>query len=150
MSEGQELQKIDAVRVGEYWVVEYDVCHSRRSCHDTLHVVEPPSALRYPRSRTAAVFLKPGQRALVLYRQWSFNGNLKWNSLCLYEARDNGMYQLCFGYNEWSSVDEIVRQAKAAYMLLKNSGIEKWYELLRQWWKPAQDDLEVSIEEVIS
>ncbi len=142
-------RRLDAVKIGEWWVVEYEMCHSRRSCRDTKHVVVPKEVLRYPRSRVASIWLKPGQKALILYRQWSNIGNLKWNNLCLYEARDNGMYYICWKYNEWSSISEVVEEVRRAYSMLKDSGLEGWKELFELWWEPFGKRLSISLDDVV-
>ncbi|HEW63583.1 MAG TPA: hypothetical protein ENO39_00780 [Fervidicoccus fontis] len=143
------MKKVNAVRVGEYWVIEFQVCHSLRSCRDTKYMVRPQDKLRYIGSRRVALFLKNGEKALELYRQWSFNGNLKWNNLCLYEAKEDGVYEMCFGYDEYSSVQTMVDEAKNAYRIISQSGIDGWKEILSEWWSPAENRLFLPIDSIV-
>jgi hypothetical protein len=143
-----EYSKIAALRLGERYIIEYEICHSRRSCRDTVHVVLPPTADRRL-YRKAVIELRVGERALVLYRQWSFKGNLKWNSLCVYKAEADGVYGACWSYDEWSSVDEIVTAARSAWKEVSALGIERWREVLELWWKPARERYGILIDDVV-
>jgi hypothetical protein len=111
------------------------VCWSHRSCHDTFW---QNYGCDWEGSGKKGITLIAdiGKAFAFLERQRSFAGNLKYNTLTIYEWNNNKLYSISFNLDDFDAL-YVNSTVDTAVSILKRVGLNEYLrQILVDWLKP--------------
>ncbi len=120
------------------------ICWSVRSCHDTYFSVYNANWEGHEKKGITLV-ADVGSNFAYLERQRSFSGNLKYNTLTIYEFKDNKLYSISFNLDDFDVlyVNSTVDTAVSILRRLNLTGYLK--QILVDWLKPLPKTMRLLI-----
>jgi hypothetical protein len=120
------------------------ICWSVRSCHDTYFSVYNANWEGHEK-RGITLIADVGSNFAYLERQRSFSGNLKYNTLTIYEWKNNSLYSISFNLDNFD-VLYINSTVDMAVSILKRLDLVGYLrQILVDWLKPLPKTMRLLI-----
>jgi len=120
------------------------ICWSVRSCHDTHFSVYGADWEGHEKKGITLV-VDVGSNFAYLERQRSFSGNLKYNTLTIYEWRNNALYSISFNLDNFDAL-YVNSTVDMAVSILKRVNLTEYLkQILTDWLRPLPKTIRLLI-----